>query len=47
MAEDPATGEFTMRGARAAMAGGLFHIEEQIKGIERAVVENPLISLRR
>jgi Abortive infection C-terminus len=41
MAEDLAAGEFTMHGARAAMAGGLFHIEEQIKGIERAVVENP------
>jgi hypothetical protein len=38
MAGDPAIGEFTMHGARAA---GLFHIEEQIKGIERAVVENP------
>ncbi len=24
-----------------AMAGGLSHIEEQVKGIERAVVENP------
>lgn len=41
MAEDLAAAEFTMQGARAAMAGGLFHIEEQIKGIERAVVENP------
>jgi hypothetical protein len=41
MAEHPAASEFTMHGARAAMAGGLFHIEEQIKGIERAVVENP------
>ena len=41
MAEDPAAGEFTMHGARAAMAGGLFHIEEQIKSIERAVFENP------
>jgi Abortive infection C-terminus len=32
---------FVMHGARAAMAGGLTHIEEQIKGIERAVIENP------
>lgn len=32
---------FVMHGSRAAMAGGLTHIEEQIKGIERAVVENP------
>ncbi len=34
-------GDFTMHGARAAMAGGLQHIEEQIRGIERAVTENP------
>lgn len=33
--------DFSMHGARAAMAGGLSHIEEQVKGIERAVVENP------
>jgi hypothetical protein len=33
--------DFTMNGARAAMAGGLSHIEEQVKGIERAVMENP------
>lgn len=33
--------DFVMHGARAAMAGGLSHIEEQVKGIERAVVENP------
>src|SRR5258708_23191113 len=33
--------DFAMHGARAAMAGGLSHIEEQVKGIERAVVENP------
>lgn len=32
---------FVMYGARAAMAVGLSHIEEQVKGIERAVVENP------
>jgi hypothetical protein len=35
------TSDFTMHGARAAMAGGLSHIEEQVKGIERAVIENP------
>jgi hypothetical protein len=40
MAEALAT-TFVMHGARAAMAGGLTHIEEQIKGIERAVIENP------
>jgi Abortive infection C-terminus len=32
---------FAMHGARAAMALGLSHIEEQVKAIERAVVENP------
>lgn len=32
---------FIMHGSRAAMASGLSHIEEQIKGIERAVIENP------
>jgi hypothetical protein len=34
-----------MHGARAAMSGGLSHIEEQVKGIERAVVENPGLAL--
>lgn len=32
---------FVMHGARAAMAGGLAHIEQQIKAIEGAVFENP------
>jgi len=32
---------FVMHGARAAMAGGLTHIEEQVKSIELAVIENP------
>jgi hypothetical protein len=32
---------FVMHGARDAMAGGLAHIEEQVKGIEQAVVQNP------
>lgn len=41
MQATPATADFRMLGARAAMTGGLYHIEEQIKGIERAVVENP------
>ena len=35
------TAPFAMYGARAAMTVGLSHIEEQVKGIERAVVENP------
>jgi hypothetical protein len=41
MASGPAGAEFVMYGARAAMVGGLSHIEEQVKGIERAVMENP------
>lgn len=36
-----APAEFVMHGARAALSDGLGHIEEQVKGIERAVVENP------
>ena len=30
-----------MHGARDAIAGGLVHLEEQVKGIEEAVVANP------
>ena len=37
----PAPQPFVMHGARDAMARGLAHIEEQVKGIEQAVVENP------
>jgi hypothetical protein len=32
--------EFLMQGARAAITGGLLHIEEQVNGLERAVAEN-------
>ena len=32
---------FVMHGSRDAIAGGLAHIEEHVKGIEQAVVENP------
>jgi hypothetical protein len=32
--------DFVMHGARAAIAGGLSHIEEQVKALEQAVVEN-------
>jgi hypothetical protein len=32
---------FVMHGSRDAIAGGLVHIEEQVKGIELAVAENP------
>lgn len=31
---------FMMHGARAAVAGGMLHIEEQVKALELAVVEN-------
>src|SRR3990172_7918414 len=41
MPEAPTTAAFAMHGARDAIAGGLAHIEEQVKGIERAVVESP------
>ena len=41
MAEVTPVVEFTMYSARAAMASGLSHIEEQIKAIEIAVIENP------
>ena len=40
MAETP-TGSFVMQGARDAMADGLAHIEQQVKGIEQAVFQNP------
>ena len=40
MAEVP-TSSFVMRGARDAIAGGFAHINEQVEGIEQAVVENP------
>src|SRR5258706_15235717 len=32
---------FLMHGARDAIASGLSHIEQQVKSIEQAVVENP------
>lgn len=32
---------FVMHGARDAMAAGLAHIEQQVRGIEQAVSENP------
>ena len=40
MAEVP-TAPFVMHGARDAMARGLAHIEEHVKGIELAVANNP------
>jgi len=44
MASAPIITDFVMYGARTAMADGLSHIEEQVKGIERAVVENPALA---
>lgn len=41
MPDGVANSEFAMYSARAAMTGGLSHIEEQIKAIETAVIENP------
>ncbi len=41
MGAAPIVIDFVMHGSRAAIAGGLSHIEEQVYGIERAVVENP------
>ncbi|MBL0349515.1 MAG: abortive infection family protein [Elusimicrobia bacterium] len=35
------TSPFVMHGARDAIAGGLAHIEQQVKSIEQSVVENP------
>jgi Abortive infection C-terminus len=35
------TSAFVMHGARDAIAGGLTHVEQQVKSIELAVIENP------
>lgn len=43
MAEDAPT-SFVMHGAREAFAAGLAHIEEQVRSIEQAVVENPALA---
>jgi hypothetical protein len=40
MADTP-DAPFVMHGARAAIAGGMVHIEEQVTGIEHAVTESP------
>jgi hypothetical protein len=41
---DALTVPFAMHGARDAMTSGLVHIDEQVKAIERAVVENPALA---
>lgn len=38
------TPPFVMHGARDALAAGLAHIEEQVRSIEQAVVENPALA---
>jgi hypothetical protein len=38
---DAFTAPFVMHGARDAIAGGLTHVEQQVKSIEQAVAENP------
>ncbi len=38
------TETLVMHGARDAMATGLAHVEEQVKGIEQAVVDNPALA---
>ncbi len=41
----PAIGSpFVMHGARDALAAGLSHIEEQVRSIEQAVMENPALA---
>jgi Abortive infection C-terminus len=44
---DAPTLRFMMHGARAAIAGGMLHIEEQVAGIECAVVGNPGLAFDR
>src|SRR5437867_1271253 len=41
---DALTTYFVMHGARDAIAHGLSHVEEQVKGIEQAVIENPALA---
>lgn len=38
---DTTTAPFVMHGARDAIVSGFVHIEQQVKSIEQAVVENP------
>lgn len=44
MAAPAPTSPFVMHGAREAFAAGLTHIEEQVRSIEQAVVENPALA---
>lgn len=44
MAAPTPASPFVMHGARDALAAGLAHIEEQVRSIEQAVVENPALA---
>jgi hypothetical protein len=44
MAAPELASPFVMHGARDALAAGLTHIEEQVRSIEQAVVENPALA---
>lgn len=44
MAAPELVSPFVMHGARDALAAGLAHIEEQVRSIEQAVVENPALA---
>ena len=44
MPDSPTQFTFVMRGARAAISGGMSHFEEQVKGIEYAVANNPSLA---
>lgn len=44
MAAPAPASPFVMHGARDALAAGLAHIEEQVRSIEQAVVENPALA---
>lgn len=40
---EPLQIHFVMHGARAAIAAGIAHIEQQVESLERAVIENPAL----
>ena len=46
MPDSPTQFTFVMRGAGAAISGGMSHFEEQVKGIEYAVANNPPLAFR-
>jgi hypothetical protein len=44
MATHPPASAFVMHGARDACAAGLTHVEQQVRSIEQAVVDNPALA---